>query len=118
MKNTIEYKNYLGSVEYSDEDEIFYGKILGIRDLVSYQGESVKELKMSFQESVEDYLQACKSSNKIPEKSFKGSFNVRIDADLHRLVFVLSKEKNISLNSFVADAIKEKIRNERKLKTA
>ena len=118
MKNIIEYKNYLGSVEYSDEDEIFYGKVLGIRDLISYDGESVKELKMSFQESVEDYLQTCKSSNKIPEKSFKGSFNIRIDADLHRLIFILSKEKNISLNNFVADAIKEKIRHEKKLKLA
>lgn len=116
MKNVIEYKNYIGTVEYSEDDELFFGKILGIRALVSYEGSSAKELKESFIESVEDYLQTCKSLGKKPEKSFKGSFNIRIDSDLHRLAFVLSSEKNISLNNFVKEAIQEKIQNERKFK--
>ncbi len=118
MKNIIEYKNYLGSVEYSDDDEVFFGKILGIRDLVTYEGESVKELKQSFYESVDDYLQTCEELGKQPEKTFKGSFNIRIEADLHRLAFVLSTEKNISLNNFVKEAIKEKIQKESKFKFA
>lgn len=118
MKNVIEYKNYLGSVEYSDDDEIFFGKILGIRDLISYEGTSVKELKEAFHTAVEDYFQTCKELDKQPEKPFKGSFNIRIDADLHRLAFVLSSEKAISLNNFVKEAIQEKIQNEKKFKLA
>ena len=118
MKDLMEYKNYLGSVEYSDDDEIFFGKILGIRDLISYEGTSVKELKEAFHNAVTDYFQTCKELDKQPEKPFKGSFNIRIDADLHRLAFVLSTEKNISLNNFVKEALKEKIQNERKFKYA
>lgn len=115
MKNLIEYKGYLGSVEYSDEDETFFGKLVGIRALVSYEGESAKELKKAFQEAVDDYLKTCKSLDKEPEKPFKGSFNIRIDSELHRLAFILSEQKHINLNSFVADAIKEKIQKEQQL---
>ncbi len=111
MNNIIVHKNYLGSVEYSDDDEIFFGKILGIRDLISYEGTSVKELKSSFMEAVDDYLETCNSLNRKPEKPFKGSFNIRIDSDLHRMAFVLATQKNESLNNFVKEAIIEKIKN-------
>ena len=118
MKNIIEYKDYLGSVEYSDEDETFFGKIIGIRALISYEGETAKKLKKSFIDAVEDYLQTCKKTNQKPEKSFKGSFNIRINANLHRLAFILSSEKNESLNTFVKEAIEEKIQKERNFKLA
>lgn len=109
MKNIIEYKGYLGSVEFSNDDEVFFGKLLGIKALVSYEGETAKEIKQAFYDAVEDYLETCKTLEKKPEKPFKGSFNVRINADLHRQAYVLAEENLISLNQFVAEAIKEKI---------
>ena len=109
MKNIIEYKGYLGSIEYSSEDELFFGKLLGIRTLVSYEGETAKEIKQAFQEAVEDYLETCETLGQKPEKPFKGSFNVRINSDLHRQAYILAEEKLVSLNQFVSEAIKEKI---------
>ncbi len=67
MKDMMRYKNYYGSVHYSDEDKVFYGKVEFIRALVSYEGTDVKSLRKSFEEAVEDYLQTCKKQGKEPE---------------------------------------------------
>ncbi len=64
MNNTIQYKGYLGSVEFSEEDGIFYGKVMGIRSLISYEGENAKELLADFHGAVDDYLAACKAAGK------------------------------------------------------
>lgn len=105
MKNTLKYKEYSGSVSFSAEDEVFYGKVQGLNDLLTFEGESVKELKKSFQETVDDYLSTCDSLGKSPEKSYKGSFNVRISTELHRQAANFAFEKRISLNELVKKAI-------------
>ncbi|EQA60681.1 type II toxin-antitoxin system HicB family antitoxin [Leptospira alexanderi] len=109
MKDIIEYNGFLGSVHFDADDEIFFGKIEGIEDLVSFEGESVKQLKKAFQESVDDYLLLCKKSKKDPEKSFKGSFNVRIPTELHRKVYRKSLREGISLNQLVQRALEKEI---------
>ena len=109
MSNTITYKNYIGSVEYSQEDDIFHGKINGINDLVTFEGDSVGKLKSAFKEAVEDYKELCEIAGKVPEKSYKGSFNVRIGSELHRELSRRSIEKGLSLNQLVEIAIKEKL---------
>ena len=70
MSNLLKYKDYRGQVEYSDEDSTFYGRILGINDLVSFEGSTVEELKKSFIESVDDYIETCKELGKNPEKEY------------------------------------------------
>ena len=77
MKNMMEYQDYYGSVNYSDEDKVFYGKVEYIRSLVSYEGESVENLYRSFTEAVDDYLESCQLKGIEAEKPFKGTFNVR-----------------------------------------
>lgn len=110
MKDLMEHKGYLGSVHFDSEDEIFYGKIEGIEDLVSYEGKSVNEIKKAFIESVNDYLELCRKAKKDPEKSFKGSFNVRISTELHRRAYRKSLIEGISLNQFVQKAIEREIK--------
>jgi predicted HicB family RNase H-like nuclease len=105
MKDYITYKEYIGTVNFSDEDEVFYGKVHGINDLISFEGKSVKELKHSFEESIDDYLATCKEHNKQPNKTFKGSFNVRVSTELHRKASFIASKKSISLNDFVKRAI-------------
>jgi predicted HicB family RNase H-like nuclease len=105
MNETLQYKEYIGSVTFSAEDEVFYGKILGVNDLVSFEGASVRELKKSFHEAVDDYLETCQSIGKDPDKTYKGSFNVRIPSNLHREAAIYSARKNMSLNDFVRFAI-------------
>ena len=109
MKDFLMYKDYLGSVHFNAEDEVFFGKIEGIDDLVSFEGSSVSELKKSFEDAVEDYIALCKETNKNSEKSYKGSFNVRIPSEMHKKAKRLAIMKGISLNQFVQHAVEEEV---------
>jgi len=105
MNDILKYKDYLASVQFNADDEVFHGKILGINDLVNFEGVSVKDLKKAFAEAVEDYLKTCEFLKKDPDKTYKGSFNVRIPQELHRQAAITSAQKNMSLNDFVRYAI-------------
>jgi len=109
----LEYKGYTGSIEYSKEDDLLFGKVLGINGLISYEGRTGKELEEDFKESIESYLADCKSQGITPEKPFKGNFNVRIPAELHQKAALLALEDKMSLNSFVAESIRERVFKER-----
>lgn len=109
MKNLMKYKGYWGSVEYSEDDDCLFGKILGIRGLISYEGQTVQELRKYFHESVDEYLEDCKNEGRQPEKPFKGGFNIRIGIELHRKAFVYAQEHDTSLNNLVVEALKEKL---------
>jgi len=105
MSDILQYQNYYASVHFSATDEVFYGKILGINDLVSFEGMSVKELKKSFKEAVEDYLEVCEATGKPPEKTYKGTFNVRVPSTLHKQAALFAAIHNITLNEFVKKAL-------------
>jgi predicted HicB family RNase H-like nuclease len=107
MNNMLTYKGYYGSVEFSDEDNIFFGEVVGIRGLVSYEGVCVKSLKEDFEGAVDDYLEICAEKGIEPQKAYKGSFNVRIKPDLHNRLAVYSATHGMSLNSTVEKAIRE-----------
>ncbi|MDO4544846.1 MAG: type II toxin-antitoxin system HicB family antitoxin [Bacillota bacterium] len=107
MNNLLEYKDYYGSVEYSREDNLLYGKVLGIKSLISYAGESVQELKKDFEDAVEEYLQLCEKEGIEPEKTYKGSFNIRVAPHLHKKLAMYSMANHRSLNSTVEEAIAE-----------
>ena len=83
------YKNYVGHVEFDDEAEIFHGEVINTRDVITFQGKTVKELKKAFIDSVEDYLKFCASLNEEPEKPFSGKFNLRIDPETHQEAYVM-----------------------------
>jgi len=84
MNNTMGYKGYAGTVEFSASDALFYGKVMGIRALISYEGQNAKELLEDFHNAARDYLELCKAQGKEPEKAYKGSFNVRVSPKLHK----------------------------------
>jgi len=105
MNDILQYKGYYAAVHFSADDDVFFGKLLGIDDLVNFEGASVKELKKAFHEAVDDYLETCEELGKEPNKTYKGSFNVRISTDLHKAAAVFASVHNISLNDFVKTAI-------------
>ncbi len=107
MKDIIKYKDFIGTVRFSAEDKIFYGKIDGIDDLVTFEGQSVDGLVSAFQEAVEDYITLRQEAKKPLKKSYKGSFNVRIDPEIHQKAAYLSTNLGISLNQLVEAAIKK-----------
>ena len=97
MSTMLEYKGYLGSVEYSDEDEVLHGRLEFIRDLVSYEGKDAKGIKAAFQEAVDDYLELCEAEGRKPDVPLKGSFNVRPGRDLHRRAMFCNGGRRFSL---------------------
>lgn len=115
MNDIMNYKDYIASIHYSTEDEVFYGKVLGIDDLISFEGVSVRELKKAFRESVEDYFETCKQIGKEPNKTYKGSLNIRIGTDLHKDAAVCAAIYNISLNDFIRKALDFALLNKERL---
>ena len=109
MKNTLSYKGFIGSVSYSDEDGVLYGKIEGINDLITYESTEVSDLVKQFRISVDEYIESCKHFNKPLLKSFKGSFNVRVKPDVHQKAAMLATMQGISLNQLVQKAIEKEI---------
>ena len=109
MSSVMKYKDYIGSVEFSEEDQLFYGKVLGIHSLISYEGESAKELIQDFHDAVDDYLELCVEKRIEPEKAYKGSFNVRISPDLHRSIAIHAIQDGMTLNKYVEEALQNAI---------
>lgn len=114
MNDILEYKGYYANIHFSGEDDVFYGKLIGINDLIMFEGNSVKDLKKAFKEAVDDYLETCETVVKTPEKTYKGVFNVRIPSDLHRQAALFAAIKKVSLNDFVRYAIDITIAKEKK----
>ena len=107
--NTLKYKGYIGSVAYSEQDKVFFGKLEGIDALVNYEGESVAELTAAFHEAVDDYLALCEDIGQKPEKSYTGTFNVRISPATHRQIANRAMEAGISINAFVKKVLDEAV---------
>lgn len=108
----LEYKNYTGSIEYSREDDLLFGKVLGIQSLISYEGKTGHELENDFKLAIDAFLESCRKEEIKPEKPFKGSFNVRISPELHHKAALLAMKEKITLNNLVAESIREKILRE------
>lgn len=107
---TLKYKGYVGSIEFSPEDNLLFGEILGIDGLVNYEGTTMQELTDSFHEAVEDYLAFCKDHNRAPQKSYSGAFNVRVSPATHRQIATRASEAGISINAFVKKALDEAVK--------
>ena len=109
MENVLKHKGYVGTVEYSTPDEILFGRVLGIKDSISYEGETVVELKKDFHNGIDHYLEVCEKTGKEPEKPFSGKFVVRIPPNVHRDIALKAKKKKISINALVAEALNSEI---------
>jgi len=105
----MEYKGYLGAVEYDDDAGIFHGEVINLRDVITFQGETVQDLRAAFQESVDDYLTFCYERGEEPEKPYSGTFTVRIPPVLHRDVALQARLRNKSLNSWVMELLEASV---------
>lgn len=105
MSNTLKYRSYLGSIEFSEEDNLFFGKVLGIRSLILYEGKTSDELVQDFRDAVDSYLATCAAEGIEPEVPYKGSFNVRVSPALHEKLARYAIGCGRSLNSCVQEAL-------------
>ena len=103
------YKGYIGSVAFSEKDNVFFGKIEGINGLVNFEGESVQELTTAFHEAVDDYLAYCEDEGIEPDKSYTGVLNVRLTPAIHRQIAMLARRAGLTLNAYIRETLEEKV---------
>ncbi|MEG1092163.1 MAG: type II toxin-antitoxin system HicB family antitoxin [Clostridia bacterium] len=109
MNNTMEYKGYVGSVEFSEADGLFFGKVMGVRSLISYEGTTAKDLVEDFHNAVDDYLALCCDRKEAPEKAYKGSFNIRVSPELHKRAVIYATAQRMTLNRVIENALQSYI---------
>ena len=114
----MEYKGYIGKVEFDDQAGIFHGEVINTRDVITFQGESVTELKKAFQGSVDDYLAYCASRGEAPDKPFSGQFVTRIPPELHRQVNLAASISGKSLNAWVVEQLQAAVARIKSIKAA
>jgi len=106
---TMRHKGYAARIEYSEEDGCFVGHIAGIRDVVGFHGESVKELRTAFEEAVDDYLETCEKRGREPLKAYSGKLMLRIPPDIHAAVAMAAEASGKSINQLVAEILDQNI---------
>lgn len=104
---SFSYNGYTGSIEVSVEDECLHGRIQFIDDMITYEGSSLPELKRSFEEAVDRYIEHCKETGNPPNKPYSGTFNIRTSPEIHRAVALAAFEAGFSLNEWVGTALKQ-----------
>ena len=114
----MEYKGYIAKVEFDPEAKILHGEVIGIRDVVTFQGDSVAQVENAFHDSVDDYLAFCKERGEAPDKPYSGQFVVRLDPELHRRISMAAQAKGTSLNALVAERLSEAVPESSSLPTS
>lgn len=101
----MEYKGYVGTAIFDDAADLFHGEVINLRDVITFQGRSVDELRQAFRDSVDDYLAFCAGRGEAPEKPLSGRFNLRISPELHARAAARARSEGLSLNAFVERAL-------------
>lgn len=101
----MEYRGYFGKVEFDDEAGVFHGEVINLRDVITFDGKTVEELRQAFRDSVDDYLEFCASRGEDPENPYSGNFVIRVDPELHKSIAVEAGKRGKTLNSWVAEAL-------------
>ncbi|OAV71803.1 hypothetical protein Barb7_00956 [Bacteroidales bacterium Barb7] len=108
--NTLKYKDYIGTVSYSEDDEVFFGKVEGINGLVNFEGNSVHELREAFEGAVDAYLDYCIQEGLPPDKHYTGTLNIRISPELHRKIACRAKKTGVTINAYIKDTLENKLK--------
>ena len=101
----MEYKGYIARVEYDDEAQLFHGQVMNLRDVITFQGPSVTELRKALRGSVDDYVAFCATRGEEPEKPFSGKVLLRLTPEIHRAAMLAAVQRRRSLNAWASDVI-------------
>lgn len=103
---TISYKGYKGSVDFSEQDNCLYGKVLGIhKTAITYEGQTVDELRKDFQNAIDDYFDLCKQHGIEPEKPYSGTLNIRLTPEIHSRLAMMARTKGTTINALIRQAL-------------
>ena len=109
--SSMTYKSYTARVDYDNRNDVFVGRVLGIRSILSFEGSSVEILKAAFEEAINDYLQECDEKGQTPEKPTSGKLLLRLAPELHGQAMVAAKAAGKSLNQWVAEALQRAVQS-------
>ena len=107
--NSLSYKGYLGIFAYDEDADSFHGRVVGLRDVITFEGRSVEDLKKALADSIEDYLEFCRERGDDPEKPLSGKFVVRLDPSLHRAIAAAAERDGKSLNGWIKEQLEEAV---------
>jgi predicted HicB family RNase H-like nuclease len=99
------YKGYEAVAEFDEDAGIFSGEVINTRDVITFQGASVRELKKAFKDSVDDYLEFCAKRKEDPEKPFSGTLSLRLPPEVHRRIAVEARRRHKSLNAYILERL-------------
>lgn len=105
----MQYKGYIGHLVFDDKAEVFHGEVINTKDVITFQGKSVEEIKKEFKASIDDYLEFCANRNENPDKPFSGKLSLRLDPEIHQQAYIAAKKEKKSLNSWIVDSLLQKI---------
>jgi predicted HicB family RNase H-like nuclease len=107
MKNAMTYKGYTARIDFDGDDRIFFGRLAGIRDIITFHGETVDELEAAFKEAVDDYLETCVKLGEEPNKPYSGKLTLRIPPSVHAAIATAAETSGKSLNKWVSEILKQ-----------
>jgi predicted HicB family RNase H-like nuclease len=107
--NSLEYKGYVGTFAYDEQADVLHGRVVGLRDVITFEARSIDELKRALADSVEDYLDFCRERGEEPEKPLSGKFVVRLEPTLHRAIATAAEREGKSLNGWVKDRLQQAV---------
>jgi predicted HicB family RNase H-like nuclease len=105
----MEYKGYSAKVVFDEDANVFHGEVINLRDVVTFEGETVDELRQAFQDSVDDYLEFCAERGEEPEKPYSGKFVVRVEPELHMRLAIEARKRGVSINALVGESLSKTI---------
>ena len=117
MSNTLSYKGFIAVAEFSLDDEAIIGTVIGVNDKVVFECEDPKKVQEVFEQTIDEYIEMCKELGKPPEKSYSGTFNVRVSPNLHKRAVEQAAKDGIKLNQFVANAIEKEVKRKTEINT-
>jgi len=101
----LEYKGYVGRVDFDNDSDLFHGEVINTKDVITFQGNTAKQLQKAFKESIDDYLAFCAERGESPERPFSGKFNIRLDPEIHKEAYLAAARAEQSLNTWITQAI-------------
>ena len=105
----MKYKNYIGVVQFDDDAGVFFGEVINTKDVITFEGKTVNQVRKSFKDSIEDYLEFCESRGENPDKPFSGKLNLRLDPELHKKTSIEARKQGKSLNAFLVETIERAV---------
>ena len=109
MKNTLSYKGFTARVEFDSDDNIFFGRVLGVRDIIGFHGKTVAELATDFHNAINHYLDICQQRGEKPQKTYSGKLTLRISPDIHAGIATAADHTGKSINKWVSETLEHAI---------